>query len=192
MGERSYLIVHGLGGSGRGHWQAWLYERLKAAGEKVYFPSFPEPDTPKLTPWLSILKEEVKKLEGERFVICHSLGTILWLHYAQLSDCIQVEHLLLVAPPGPKAIETYSVLQDFGPIPMERGSLTKSAEQIRLVSSPKDEYCEENAAVCFGQHLSIVVDQLPDHAKHININSGYGSWPDVENWCKNPSFRIKK
>ena len=48
MVSRSYLILHGLGGSGPGHWQTWLAARLRADSERVAYPDLPDPDLPSL------------------------------------------------------------------------------------------------------------------------------------------------
>lgn len=192
MKDRSYLIVHGYGGSGSAHWQAWLYNQLKDSNEKVYFPSLPNEHSPNLNKWIIALKDEVKKLEGEKFVICHSLGTILWLHYANLSDVIEVDHLLLVAPPGPDGIAGLENVNGFLPIPLQKKNLFKSSKNIRLVCSDADEFCVEKASIHFGEALSITTDILPNEARHINIDSGYGPWPDVQKWCQDPTYRLKK
>lgn len=192
MKDRSYLIVHGYGGSGPTHWQAWLYNKLTDSNEKVYFPSLPNPNSPDLNEWIAALKDEIKKLEGEKFVICHSLGTILWLHYANLFDDIEVDHLLFVAPPGSDGIAGLENVSGFLPIPLEKEKLFKIAKDIRLVCSETDEFCVEKASIYFGETLEIKKDILPDEARHINIDSGYGPWPDVEKWCQDPTYRLKK
>lgn len=191
MENKSYLIVHGYGGSGPEHWQAWLYDKLKSSGEIVYFPSLPDPNSPNLNEWIVRLKDEIKKLDGEKFVICHSLGTILWLHYANLPDVAAVDHLLLVAPPSAEGIAGLPEANGFLPIPFDKENLFKSAKDIRLVSSDADEYCLEKASHYFGERLSITTDILPNEAKHINIDSGYGPWTDVEKWCEDPTYRLK-
>ena len=50
---RSFLILHGYAGSGPGHWQTWLADRLASAGERVAYPALPSPDAPLLTTWRS-------------------------------------------------------------------------------------------------------------------------------------------
>jgi hypothetical protein len=60
---RSFLLLHGLGNRRRlGHWQRWLAEQLRARGERVCYPQFPEPDQPVLTRWLHILAAEYSAL----------------------------------------------------------------------------------------------------------------------------------
>ena len=53
----SYLLLHGLGGSGPEHWQTWLSTQLVERGQRVYYPQFPDHDEPSLAIWLQELSE---------------------------------------------------------------------------------------------------------------------------------------
>src|SRR3954453_21219265 len=76
----AFLILHGLSGSGPGHWQRWLAERLAQDGHAVRFPDLPDPDNPDPQAWTRELLAELANLDGgERVVICHSLSCITWL-----------------------------------------------------------------------------------------------------------------
>ena len=70
MPSRSFLILHGLGASGPGHWQTWLAARLKADGERVAYPDLPDADLPALESWRGVLDGELAALPaGETIVI---------------------------------------------------------------------------------------------------------------------------
>ena len=46
-----------------------------------------------------------------------------------------------------------------------------------------DPYCPgENAARFWAQPLGLTVDLLPG-AGHLNVEAGYGPWPEMEAWC---------
>src|SRR6185295_10450351 len=63
---RSFLILHGLEGSGPGHWQTWLAARLRADGERVAYPDLPDADMPSLHAWRETLTGELDALpDGE-------------------------------------------------------------------------------------------------------------------------------
>ena len=84
MATRYFLILHGLGGSGPGHWQTWLAARLRADNERVAYPDLPDADLPSLAAWRAALDGELAALPaGETIVVCHSLGCLLWLHHVQ-------------------------------------------------------------------------------------------------------------
>jgi predicted alpha/beta hydrolase family esterase len=183
--SRSFLILHGWGGSGPEHWQTWLAERLRRAGESVSYPVLPEPDDPRLDKWLTVLRTELGAMSGRRVVICHSLAALLWLHYAQRGDAGVADRLLLVAPPGPSANNPQ--VATFFPAPLAAAALRRSAGEIMLVCSANDPFCPERAERLYGAPLAIEARVLPSAAGHINVAAGYGPWPWVERWCLNPS-----
>jgi uncharacterized protein len=168
---RSFLILHGWQGSGPGHWQTWLAQRLHGNGQHVAYPDLPDADDPRLDTWLASLEGEMRALPGEPIVLCHSLSCLLWLHHVERGGT-QAERLLLVAPPGEQP-----ELVEFFPPPFPE--LTGEA---RMVCSDDDPYCPDGAAHLYGRRLGIPIDLLRG-AGHINADSGYGAWPEVEAWC---------
>ena len=192
MSTRSFLIVHGLNGSGEGHWQRWLYDELIKNGESVLFPQFPSNDKPNLEVWLSILKEELRKLTGERIVICHSMGAVLWFHLAAGETSAAADRVLLVAPPSNSAIQNIKELEQFKNAILSNENLMKVSKYTKLVVTDNDEYCPEKGSIYFGEKLKIPTDILPDKAGHINLKSNYGAWPSVLEWCYNSNITIKE
>lgn len=184
-GLRSFLILHGWGGSGPGHWQTWLAGRLRATGETVRYPLLPDPDDPLLDRWLAALCAELGAQPGERVVVCHSLAVLLWLHHAQSRDAGSVDRLLFVAPPGPSANNPQ--VASFFPPPLDVAALRRSAREILLVCSAADPFCPEKAELVYGRPLGIGTHVLPAEARHINVAAGYGPWPWVEDWCRGPA-----
>ena len=190
MPSRSYLIVHGWQASGPGHWQTWLANRLQEASETVQYPLLPSPDTPVLEEWIEALHGQVSLMTGEKIVVCHSLGSVTWLHYTTRAHANSVDRLLLVAPPCPPALAKIPELQGFVPVPLDAYALARTASQCRMVCSSGDEYCEVSAAVAYAKPLRIESEILPSEAGHINIASGFGPWPQVEKWCYDPRTRF--
>jgi predicted alpha/beta hydrolase family esterase len=175
MTARNYLILHGLGGSGPGHWQTWLAARLKADSERVAYPDLPDADMPALGSWRSVLDGELAALPaGETIVVCHSLACLLWLHHVA-DGGPQADRLLLVAPPSEAA--GLAALEAFFPAPLP--ALSSGA---RLVCSDGDPYCPEGAATLYGEPLDIPTDVLSG-AGHLNPETGFGPWQQVEAWC---------
>src|SRR6185295_13122980 len=81
MAARSFLILHGLEGSGPGHWQTWLTARLRADTERVAYPDLPDADMPSLHSWRGALDGELAaQPDVETVVVCHSLACLLYLH----------------------------------------------------------------------------------------------------------------
>ena len=173
MAARNFLILHGLEGSGPGHWQTSLTARLRAAGERVAYPDLPDADLPSLPAWRAALDGELAALpEGETIVVCHSLSCLLWLHHVSDGGA-QADRVLLVAPPS----ETADVPQIAGFFPAPLPALTAA----RLVCSDDDPYCPEGADTVYAP-LGIPIDVIPGGG-HLNPEAGYGPWPAVEAWC---------
>ena len=173
-----YLILHGYVGSGPEHWQTWLAERLRAAGERVAYPDLPDPDAPERDAWRAALGRE---LQDGATVVAHSLACIVWLdHCAQPVSSARPDRVLLVAPPSQAGAP--DELAGFFPVPLDPGPVAAAAGSTRLVCAPDDPYCPEDAALLYGAPLGLPVDEIPG-AGHINPETGYGPWPGVEAWC---------
>jgi predicted alpha/beta hydrolase family esterase len=187
--KATYLMIHGWGGSDHPHWQFWLTQELRAAGYSVEFPDLPDRDFPEKNAWIRALHESVSrcKVSGSPItVICHSLGVTAWLHYLKENPGTKVERTLLVAPPGLlQFARCNSEVKGFVPIPLSPDLLLASSTVMaRLVCTENDPFCEEGALDLYGHPLNIPVDLLPPSAGHINVNGGYGPWPELLAWCR--------
>ena len=173
MAARSFLILHGLQGSGPGHWQTWLAARLRADNERVAYPDLPDAELPSLPAWREKLDGELAALPGSCIVVCHSLACLLWLHHVA-DGGIPAERALLVAPPS----ESSGVPEIAGFFPVPHPDLGGGG---RLVCSDNDPFCPEGAANLYAD-LGIPIDVIPGKG-HMNNEAGYGPWPAVEAWC---------
>ena len=98
-----------------GHWARLAAAELRNNGNQVWYPQFPDPDTPSTDRWQELLRQETNMMDevqgGEKIAICHSLGTTNWLIAAKnnLFDT-PFDRVLLVASPAPhKLIDTDDV-----------------------------------------------------------------------------------
>jgi predicted alpha/beta hydrolase family esterase len=179
------LILHGWQGSGPDHWQTWLAGRLAGAGHHVQYPDLPECDIPCPDRWGAALHRELRALskgDGERVVIAHSLGCVLWLREAaEIRPAQRVDRVVLVAPPCPGA--AVPELARFYPTGADRAAIDAAARHTRLVCSDDDIYCPgRGAAEHWGGPLQCPIDLLPG-AGHLNAEAGYGPWPAMEAWA---------
>ncbi|MCP2165091.1 RBBP9/YdeN family alpha/beta hydrolase [Goodfellowiella coeruleoviolacea] len=179
------LLVHGLDGSGPGHWQNWLAGELASRGGQVEIPRFTDPDRPELHTWLTELREHLAAApaEGHRVVITHSLGALLWLHHCarQPDPALRVDRVLLVAPPASDVAEPR--VRSFLPPPLDPAGLRRAAGGTRLVTGTGDPYCTDQAAAAYAAALGVEHDVIPGGA-HLNIDAGYGPWPAVLSWAR--------
>lgn len=177
MNQNSFLILHGLGASGPDHWQTWLAYELKQRNQHVLYPTFSNFDSPNKTVWLEELLKLMKTIpkNNNLTVITHSLGCILWLHYASSQNKRFANKVILVAPPSPSII--LSEAKSFFPVPLDGNRLKKTAEEILFVHSSNDPYCSSDDSKNY-INLGLPSITIPN-AGHINTQSGHGKWPWV-------------
>jgi predicted alpha/beta hydrolase family esterase len=190
-GGRRFLVLHGWQNHRpAAHWQWQLTEALRASGEQVLYPQFPSPDEPSLAGWTQLLRAELAQLgSGERIVVAHSLAVSLWLSAAgTLAPDERVDRVLLVAPPAAEVLAGYPEVEEFALVPQDPAALARAAGTTRLAASDDDPYCPGGAATGFAG-LGLDVDVLPG-AAHLDLDAGYGRWPAVEAWCRDPATRL--
>jgi predicted alpha/beta hydrolase family esterase len=186
--ERRFLVLHGWQNRRpREHWQHWLTDSLRCAGEQVLYPQLPDPELPSLDEWLAVLRDELRMLgDGERVVIAHSLGCLLWLRHAETASAADVvDRVLLVCPPAPSALP--AALASFHAAPFDGGAVKRSARRVELVCSDADPWCPGGAAGLFGRALDLPV-HVVQGAGHLSLDEGYGPWPAVERWARDGTF----
>jgi uncharacterized protein len=189
---RRFLIVHGVENHRPpGHWQYHLAEALRTDREIVLYPQFPDADAPKLDRWLALLHAELEQLgSGERVVICHSLGCLLWFHHVVTAGPQQaVDRVLLVSPPSPTVL--WPEIKGFAPPGNLRGDHVARAARsgTRIVASASDPYCPESARSLYSAPLRTEIDLLPTGG-HLSEPDGYGPWPSVRAWCRDATTRL--
>lgn len=172
--------MHGWQGNGPGHWQTLLADHLRAAGEAVRYPALPDADTPSAHAWAEVLHAELAAMEGERVVVCHSLGCMLWAHEAARIGTHPVDRVLLVGPICP--MTKLPGVRDFFPTPLDAAAVGSSARELLVVSGDDDPYCPAGVVRTYARPLGLEAVVLPG-AGHVNVESGYGEWPEVVAWC---------
>jgi serine hydrolase len=199
------VILHGWQGSPPPHWQAWLAEQLREAGREVRFPELPDKDNPRLDRWLAALALTLAELPEAGFdVVAHSLGSLLWLHHAVAmagtdaplavptapratidQSVPRPARVALVAPVSPRT--AIPELASFVPIPLDIDAVRRAAEGTVLVAGDADPYTPEGIADAYARPLKIAATVLPG-AGHINVESGFGPWPQILDWCNRDSL----
>jgi predicted alpha/beta hydrolase family esterase len=187
---RRFLVLHGWQHHRPpDHWAWWLTETLRERGEQVLYPQLPDPDHPRLTAWLETFAAEWAQLgRGQRVVVAHSLGCLLWLRAAAEGLTVPpADRVLLVAPPSPEVTRATPEMAEFD-APLDAVALRRSSRDVvRLACSDADVYSTEGtAAEVYGRPLGLDVDLLPG-ARHLSDDDGYGSWPAVLGWCLDPA-----
>jgi uncharacterized protein len=179
---RRFLILHGIENHRPPeHWQHWLVARLRERGEQVQYPQLPHPDAPRYEDWASLLQAELALMgDGERIVVCHSLGSTLWLRAAPRPP---VDRVLLVAPPGRRV--TVRVAPSFAYPAFDLPTAASSAHAFDLVCSDADPYNPEGDGRALAATLAARLHVVAGGG-HLAVDDGYGPWPAVEGWCLDP------
>jgi predicted alpha/beta hydrolase family esterase len=147
--SRRFLVLHGWENHRPPeHWEWWLVDALRDQGEQVLYPQLPSADLPVLADWLEVFTSEWRQMgAGERVVVAHSLGCLLWLHAAAegLVDPV-ADRVLLVAPPSPAVTADTAAMAAFL-APEEPATVwAASRTDVRLVCSDADPYSTEGTA----------------------------------------------
>jgi predicted alpha/beta hydrolase family esterase len=190
---RRFLVLHGWQNRRpQQHWQWRLVEALRAGGEQVLYPQLPRPDEPELAEWTELLHAELAQLGGgERVVVAHSLAVLLWIHAAPtLTAQERVDRVLLVSPPSPQVLRQYPEVEAFAEVPLDTAAVRVAARSTRLACSDNDPYCPEGAPAAYAA-LDLETDFVLDGG-HIDPDSGYGAWPSVLEWCRDPTTRLTR
>jgi len=165
----STLIVPGLHGSGESHWQSW-WQRDNRDTVLVQQDDWSNPDADR---WLAALERSVIA-HPQAVIVAHSLGAILTARLAHSPVAALVAGALLVAPAD---IERTGALNgrtyEFGTMPTHRLPFPSI-----VVVSRNDPYLPFDKAIALGRSWGSQVHDL-GHSGHVNIDSGFGRWPDA-------------
>jgi serine hydrolase len=177
------VVVPGWNGSGEGHWQTWLEQRLTEDGRETRRPAFADLDHPDLSDWLAALRDCLALLPADGYdVVAHSLGAVLWLHHvADPGDSPRAARVALVSPPSPAT--TIDEIAAFFPPPMDVDPVRRGADGTVLVAGDDDPYLPEGIGAAYALPLRIATTVVPG-AGHLNTESGFGEWPAVLDWCR--------
>jgi len=179
---RRFLILHGIENHRPPeHWEHQLARGLRDRGEQVVYPQLPVPDAPRFADWEELLLAELGMLgDGERVVVCHSLGSTLWLLAAPQPP---VDRVLLVAPPSRRTI--VRLAPSFAERRIDPSAAAAAAAETTVVCSDGDPYNPEGEGPVLAERMAARLHVVPGGG-HLSVDDGYGPWPSVESWCLDP------
>lgn len=160
------LVIPGLFGSGKGHWQRhWLDDHPEAILVEQ-----PDWNHPKLDVWRDTLEREILR-HGVVDLVAHSLGCLLVANLVRRPLVRHVRIALLVAPCdlGPTD-RLHPGAIDFGSMP----ELPLPFSSL-VVGSLNDPYMPFDRLRHFSTRWGSRLVDL-GYAGHINIASGFGRW----------------
>lgn len=176
MPDARVLILHGFQHHrGRDHWLWWLAEELRRRGVPVQYPQFPTADRPVLSEWIELATVELDMLgDGDRVVVTHSLGGVLWSHLRG-RGLTSNERVLVVAPPSRDRLD--GVLAPFA---HGLGNEYLDTTGVTLVGRERDHY-RNTPLNWLDAGRAKEVHVLPGEG-HINADDGHGPFPPALEW----------
>jgi uncharacterized protein len=95
---KTFVIIHGWGGTPTIGWFKWLKFELEKKGHIVIVPIMPNPAVPKIKPWVNKIASILKNTQGEIVLIGHSIGCQAIIRYLETDKAKNVDKIILVAP----------------------------------------------------------------------------------------------
>ena len=185
------LFLHGwTNRRPEGHWMRLSAAALRERGHQVWYPQFPDPDTPKPYEWQDLLRQESKMMDevpgDQKICIAHSLGTINWL-YGALGDIFHepFDRVLLVAPPDPQMTGETSGIEG-EPLNLENPELApqarKWARDLTAIAGDNDRWLPRGVGI-YEPALGMQPMIFPG-AGHFSLDDGWGPWPGLLDWIE--------
>lgn len=154
------LIIPGIRSSGTEHWQSWFEEHIPGAirvGQHDW-------DQANLADWTSRVRRHIAHAPGRIFIVAHSFGALAAVQAANDLDD-RISGALLVAPADP---DKFGIADYLPAKPLAFPNI--------IVASTNDPWMAFDRAAAWADRWGSELISLGD-AGHINIESGYGPWP---------------
>ena len=176
MTKRVFLI-HGWEGRPDNHWFPWLSWELKARGFEVTAVGMPEPDQPKVVPWIKAIKDAVGRSNKDTFFVGHSLGCISILRYLEtLPKQAHVGGVLFVA--GFSGNLQIPEIEEFYVLPIDMEKARLHYKKAVAIFSDNDSYISVNESIDFAKKTGAKAI-LEKGKGHFTKREGVDSLPSV-------------
>jgi hypothetical protein len=153
------LIVPGLYGSGRDHWQSWFEHKISNCVRVMQG----DWSTPNLPQWTDRVRRELARAPGRIWIVAHSFGCLASVQ-AAFDHQERVAGLMLVAPADPAR---FGLLGDVAQEILNVPSVVVASTNDRWMSFERVGACAD----AWGSELVNL-----GAAGHINVESGFGPW----------------
>jgi len=161
------IIIHCWEGYPEYCWYPWVKKELEKSGFQVEVPAFPDTEKPKMSEWLSMLKEKAGKPDEDLYLIGHSLGCITIMRYLEtLPENQKVGGVVFAA--GFTENIGYDEIQNFFESPVDLEKIkNKSKNGFVAIHSDNDPHVDLKYADIFKEKLEAEVIIKPG-AKHFS------------------------
>jgi uncharacterized protein len=187
MTKRAF-IVHGWGGYPEEGWFPWLKRQLEEKGFTVAVPAMPNAGHPLRDEWLPALREAISTPDEETYLVGHSLGCQVILHYLQSLTANQmIGGAVLVAPvSGEESITdlinktegAHDVLDPWTTYPMDWNTIRSHARSFEAIFSDNDRWIRSDMAPKIKERLGAGVILLHEKS-HFSGDDGIIELPEA-------------
>lgn len=175
--KKRLIIVHGWKGSPEGGWLPWLKAEMEKADWQVQVPAMPNAAEPKLVEWLPFLKQIAGQVDGNTFMIGHSLGCITILRFLEsLAKEEQIGGAILVA--GFDNPLKYKELRNFFQEPINWRQIKTKCKRFVSIHSDDDPYVPIENSIKFKEYLAAKAIRVSGF-RHFSGDDGIFSLPIV-------------
>lgn len=172
------VIVHGWKGNPEADWLPWLKHELEERSYMVVIPAMPNSSNPDLTQWLYCLKKNIGRLDGNTYLVGHSLGANAILHYLSQAPNGKSAKVILVAGFTEPLVIGKEELKNFFEIELNYENIKNSAGEIVIINSNNDPYVPLEQGLILLQKTGGRFKVLYGY-KHFNSEAGVKKLPEV-------------
>ncbi len=170
------LIVPGLNGSGPGHWQTWMQQRV-ADARRVEQDGW---DIPVIARWARSVRRDSDSAPGALFLLAHSFGALAAVT-AAVDRRERIAGALLVAPADPERFTATGLPPPYDAYDEPGIAADLPAEALGfpslLAASADDPWLKLARAAWWAERWGSRFHCL-GNAGHVNVDSGHGPWPE--------------
>lgn len=177
------FIIHGWGGNPDEPVLIWLDKQLSEKGLEVIRPAMPNPEKPKIEPWVNYLSQQVGTPDEETFFIGHSIGCQTILRYLE-SIKTKVGGTIFIAPwltlkPSATAIpEDMAIARPWLETPIDFAKIRTVLPKLFAVFSDNDEYVPVDNERVFQDKLEAKTQMLHNRG-HFSQGEGITEIPEL-------------
>lgn len=167
---KKLIIVHGWADSPKGSWFPWLQREAEKEGFQVHVPAMPDPDHPKIQPWVATLSRVVKDPDHETFLVGHSVGCQTILRYLEtLPQHIKIGGVIFVGGwfslTSLETEEEQNIAQPWIETPINFKKIKKMIPQVVAIFSDNDPWVSLHNADVMKKELSahVIIEKSKGH-----------------------------
>jgi len=188
---KTAYIIHGWDGSPEEPMHKWIKNQLEKRKYKVIAPKMPNPEKPKIKPWLNKIAEISSNVGNEDIFIGHSVGCQAVLRYISTLKNKKISKIILIAPwmhLDEKTIEeegeeVKEMAKPWMETPINWVNIKKNCNEIIAIFSDNDPYVPLSNADLFKKKLNSKILIL--HKKgHFDPSSGIKELPEILRYIK--------